>query len=208
MPLHLCAGVEYGEVRDAVLAQRKLTGDLQISLGSPLSDSPELLQRVFNVLSGEIAPASGKGGALILVAHGSRAEHENRVYGAASRLCRRQGCNMMLAFMNGKPDLHKVIDTCRAKGIGAVCLAPFMVAPGPKTIRTLTESSPGCWTYELERNGIGCRTVSLGLADYRDVVTAWIEAARKALNCGSQHDTLDSSCPQSSRPDPGRNSAN
>lgn len=71
--------------------------------------------------------------AIVLVDHGSRSAEANRVLGRVARLLRRRLPGRIVEFAHmelAAPSIADAIAACAARGVSAVVVHPFFLAPG------------------------------------------------------------------------------
>lgn len=182
-PLHLTAGMEYGELREAV--ERATDGSdalAQALIGQPLLGTPGLLGGILENLLAEIPVDDADREALVLVGHGTRHPKGQAALLSAADFCRGLDRRVLLGAIMPPPGVADVMRECREQGVRRAYLVPFTIAAGYSAERDIAGPGPESWRTALEREGIACVPVLRGLGEYDGIVELWLDTVAGMLD--------------------------
>ncbi|WP_170291501.1 sirohydrochlorin cobaltochelatase [Heliobacterium mobile] len=183
--LHVFPGREYCDLEEIVKSlQGMKTSDGPVFDRLVLSDS--LLhefndyQRACEAITGLI-PANSDEEALLLMGHGT--DHRAlSAFGCLNDLLRHQyrGKNVMLATVEGYPELQHALGDLVASGVKKVKLAPFLVVAGGHAQKDMAGDEPQSWKSQLEAKGFVVSAHMQGLGENDAIVNMMVDHLKKA----------------------------
>ncbi|MZP44364.1 cobalt chelatase [Heliobacterium gestii] len=185
--LHIFPGQEYSDLESVVKSlQDTKTSEGPVFDKLVLSDS--LLQE-FNdykragAAIANLIPENTSEEALLLMGHGT-GYRALSAYGCMNDVLRQQywGKNVMLATVEGYPELQHAMRDLAASGVKKVKLAPFMVVAGDHAQNDMAGDEPDSWKSQLEAKGYVVEAHMQGLGENDAVVKIMVDHLKKAWN--------------------------
>lgn len=173
--LHVIAGMEYDELREAVARFR--AGALhvrRVALGLPLLAAHDDLLAVRDALLAGLPARPAPGQAAIFIGHGNRRHPADLAYLAAAGVLGAAEFPLLLGTVRGKPDREDVVRQCRERGIRRAWLLPFTTLAGRTVREVVAEPGPANWPAALAAAGIATEVVMQGLLEYDGVSAVWL----------------------------------
>lgn len=176
--LHVVAGRDYEEFAADL---KEAAEGISLSLGRPLLDSPDDLERTARALLADPPPSRLPEEALVLMGHGT--DHPaGAAYADLARLLARTDPNLILGCLEGRfgPGIAQISDLLRERGVRRAWLRPFLALAGVHARRDLSGPEDSSWGSVLERAGVECRTDLRGLCQSPGLVEIWLDHLEKA----------------------------
>ncbi|MZP30991.1 cobalt chelatase [Heliobacterium undosum] len=187
--LHIFPGREYCDLEDIVRSLQVMkTSDgpvfdrlvLTDSLLHGFSDYQQACEAIASLI-----PENSDEEALLLMGHGT--DHRAlSAFGCFNDLLRHQyrGKNVMLATVEGYPELQHALRDLVASGVKKVKLAPFLVVAGGHAQKDMAGDEPHSWKSQLEAKGYEVSVHMQGLGENDAIVNMMVDHLKKARNQG------------------------
>ncbi|MDD2708504.1 MAG: sirohydrochlorin cobaltochelatase [Verrucomicrobiae bacterium] len=180
--LHVVAGIEYEELREAVrLFGNGPSAFNRITLGQPLLGGNDDLQRTAKALLAEIPKQRQSNEAVILMGHGTGKHPADLAYVAAAAVFNQLDRMTFLGTVEGSPSFETVAQQCKAAGVKKAWLMPFMAVAGDHARNDMSGDDKDSWKSLLAAQGIQSECVLKGIAEYDSVAAIWMDHLAEAI---------------------------
>ena len=179
--LHVIPGEEYENLKTTVEVFSGMPKGIdRIKLGKPLLYHQKDIEKLGDVLLGNLPKGMVEGDVVVYMGHGTR-HPANVYYPGMQYYFWQKNPNVFLATVEGYPDLNQVIGKLEARKVNKVWLLPFMTIAGDHVRNDMVGVEEDSWKSELEAKGYKVKAVLRGMADQDDVVRIWIEHLKEVL---------------------------
>jgi len=165
-PLFVAAGREYRSVLNSVESFKLQNNAMKISVGRPLLDSADGLDRFIEALINVLPLERTKDEAIVLMGHNDSGGSNDRIFKALAGLLKERDRLIFTATLKGALDFDSVRRDMIACGVQKAYLMPLMIAAGAHAVKDLAGDGEAAWRVRLERDGIKCVPVLKGLGEY------------------------------------------
>lgn len=179
-PLHLVGGYEHESLCRQVAAWQEDHPEVAASVGAPLLQDTEAIQRVLAVMKEAEEDLLEPGETGVWVAHGSEMPH----YDAYRRLSEMGDATtppLRIGFLSGGRTVEGCIPLLAGGGKTAVCLVPFFALAGNHAVQDLGGGSPDSWQSRLKEAGFTCRLHQSGMLENETFAAMWLDRLERVL---------------------------
>ena len=166
LPLFVAAGREYHSVLNSVESFKLQNNAMKISVGRPLLDSANDLDRFIEALINVLPLERTKDEAIVLMGHNDSGGSNDRIFSALASALKERDRLIFTATLKGTLDFDSVRRDMMACGVKKAYLMPLMIAAGAHALKDLAGDGETAWRVRLERDGIKCVPVLKGLGEY------------------------------------------
>ncbi len=179
--LHSIPGEEYSKLLQIAQAFEGMPDGIErISVGKPLLSSTQDIQTVAAALLSNIPKSRKKDEAVLFMGHGTH--HPGNVYYAAlQHVFSLKDSNVLVATVEGWPELDDVLVQLKARKIKKVYLMPFMSVAGDHARNDMAGDEADSWKSVLNANGIDTVCILKGTAEFEDMLDIWMAHLKIAL---------------------------
>jgi sirohydrochlorin cobaltochelatase len=179
--LHTIRGEEYDDLAKTVQAFQYLPeGFEKIAVGAPLLSTEEDMKRVSEAILVNIPSKRGKKDAVVLMGHGTP-HPSNAFYAALLFHLQLKDPLVFMGTVEGYPDLDLVTSMLKGKDVRTAWLIPFMSVAGDHAMNDMAGPEEDSWKSKLEKEGISCKPVMKGTAEYDNMVDIWMDHLKAAM---------------------------
>lgn len=186
-PLHIIAGREYEQLKQAVDAFAADNRLLKVILGKPvlssageMPDSETDYVRAVKALTCQLPPLSGDE-AVVLMGHGSR-HPGNMAYAVLQQKFDEAGMPVYIGTVEATPTLADIMVRLRAGNIKRVILMPFMLVAGGHAQNDLAGDDDDSWKVQLQNAGYEVAVYMHGLGESPAYQNIYVRNVAAALN--------------------------
>ena len=183
-PLHVVPGWEWKKVLRAVRQQRHQFA--RVALGRPLlffsrgEQTPDDYRVAVEALSAQL-PRLEEDQGVLLMAHGS-SDPANASYPLLERILHESGFpNVLLASVEGYPELADVLPVLKRRRLRELTLMPFMVVAGDHVRNDMAGEGEDSWINQLEREGYRVKVYLKGLGENEKVQEIYVRHLEEAV---------------------------
>ncbi len=179
--LHSIPGEEYSKLLQIAQAFEGMPdGIKRISVGKPLLSSTDDIQAVADILLSNIPKSRKKDEAVLFMGHGTH--HPGNVYYAAlQHVFSLKDSNVLVATVEGWPELDDVLPQLKARNIKKAYLMPFMSVAGDHARNDMAGDEADSWKSVLNTNGVDTVCILKGTAEFEGVLDVWMAHLKSAL---------------------------
>ncbi|MEI8246379.1 MAG: sirohydrochlorin cobaltochelatase [Lentisphaerota bacterium] len=163
-PLFVAAGLEYNSVLSSVESLQRL--NMRISVGRPLLDSVDDLDRFIEVLINVLPLERTTDEAIVLMGHNNADGCSDQIFNALADALKQRDRLIFTATLKGALDFDSVRRELTVCGVRKAYLLPLLIAAGNHALKDLAGGGEAAWRVRLERDGIKCATALKGLGEY------------------------------------------
>lgn len=178
-PLHVIAGVEYDQVRDAAAEAGR--GFERLALGKPLLAAVADLDRVAAALTALPGKDRQADDALVVMGHGSVDHPADLAYVAADAVLRRRDPRARLATVEDTLPFDALLADLQTLKARRAWLLPLMAVAGDHAKNDLAGPEPESWASRLKVAGIEPLPLLRGLAGEPAVAAVWLDHLEVAV---------------------------
>ena len=179
-PLHLIAGVEYGDILSTAGQMRAGGRFAALTIGRPLlTEQPEDVRRVAEALLAGLPGERRPDAAVLFMGHGSRHPSEER-YEALSCFLRERDPRVFMGTLNGAVRLENILP--QLSGVERVWLLPLLAVVGRHTLEDMAGTSETSWRSRLLAEGIPCVPILRGMTEYEGLLDVWADHLTAAMS--------------------------
>lgn len=178
--LHSIPGEEFSELEETVARFQGMPKGLRrITLGRPLLDSPQDVQRAAAVLL-EAYGHRREGEAVLFMGHGTH-HSGNAMYPALQYHLWMLDKGAFVATVEGAPSLDDVLPLLARDRIRSVRLVPLMAVAGDHAHNDMAGTEEDSFASRIKAQGMGSAPVLQGLAETPAVAAIWLDHLREAM---------------------------
>ena len=183
-PLHLIAGLEYGDiVHEATrLVQEGLFAGLRV--GCPLLDDscrPDAMEKVTRALLAGIPAEREADDPVLFMGHGSRHAAESW-YAELDRRAASLDPRVFVGTMSGTTRLEQLLPRLTAAPSRRVWLLPLLAVVGRHALNDMAGDDPTSWRSRLEAAGFDCHPILRGLVEQEACARLWADCLGRAMD--------------------------
>jgi sirohydrochlorin cobaltochelatase len=173
--LHVISGKEHHDLTvNCRLFGRMHGGFHQVMMGLPLLGTGDDMKRVSTALLSAIPRERKPQEAVIFMGHGSP-HPANACYTALMYHLQQTDPGIFVGTMGGFPGIESICDSLRKQKITSAYLLPCLAVVGKHTLKDMAGDNEQSWKTVLEKQGISCKPVLKGLAEYDAIVDIWVD---------------------------------
>lgn len=183
-PLHVVPGYEWKKVLRAVRQHRHQFA--RVALGRPLlffsrgEQTPDDYRAAVEALSTQL-PRLEEDQGVLLMAHGS-SDPANAGYPLLERVLHESGFpNVLLASVEGYPELADVLPALKRRRLRELTLMPFMVVAGEHARSDMAGEEEDSWVNQLRREGYGVKVYLRGLGENEKFQEIYVKHLEEAI---------------------------
>lgn len=179
-PTHLMAGLEYG---DLVNAMEQYSGMFEhTAIGAPLLASQADIQAVMQAIVDATAEYDNEETAICFMGHGTTAD-SNQVYTQMQQTLIQAGhTNYFIGTVEASPTLDDVLAMVQQGTYRRVVLLPLMIVAGDHANHDMAGEEEGSWKSVFEAAGYEVLTVVEGLGQLQSIQRLFIEHTQRAMD--------------------------
>jgi sirohydrochlorin cobaltochelatase len=183
LSLHVIPGKEFHDLyRNAELYGRMTGGFKHIVVARPLLSSHDDMAKVAKALLQRIPPERRPEDGVIFIGHGSQKHPADAVYAAMNHVFQDLASNVFVGAVQGYPSSDNMLPKLTEKGIKKVYLIPFMAVAGDHAHKDMAGDQPDSWKSVLNKNGMECEPIQVGIAEHPEVVDVWLDHLRDVFS--------------------------
>ncbi|MBL7115993.1 MAG: sirohydrochlorin cobaltochelatase [Kiritimatiellae bacterium] len=183
LSLHMAPGMEYSELKDAVIGASDRDREFErTTISAPLLSCSDDVDKMVSALLDSIPADVAQGDGVLFVAHGSRRAEAQEHYRAADAACRRLDRPVFLGTMIPQANRGEMLWACHEAGVRRVFLVPFMIAAGFSAREEIAGTGVETWQTAVEAAGMTCCPVLRGVGECEGVVDVWLDRVQALLN--------------------------
>ena len=173
--LHVIAGKEHHDLSiNCLLFGRMRGGFRQVLMGLPLLASGDDMEKVAAALLSAVPRERKPQEAVIFMGHGSP-HPANACYTALMYHLQQADPLTFVGTMNGRPGIADICDSLLKQKIASAYLLPCLAVVGNHTLKDMAGDNETSWKSVIEKQGLVCKPVLKGLAEYDAIVDIWVD---------------------------------
>lgn len=179
-PLHIIPGHEYEKILSAISIYKSKFNKIQII--QPLIYNDIDYSEIILAMEKELNELINNYDTVLYMGHGT-SHYSNACYSRLQLQFEVQKKKMLIANVEGYPDLEWGIEKLRAKKANKILLMPFMMVAGEHTKNDMMGDDSDSWVNILKRKGFKVDVIPKGLGEYKTIRELIIKnSTRKQLN--------------------------
>lgn len=180
--LHLIPGAEYEALVEEARLAEKDGGPSRISVGLPLLQSPEDVERTALALLDHLPKERSREDAVVCMGHGTW--HPGSVsYQALAESVAARDRNIFIGTLEGEHDIAHLLPEVQKAGAKTVWLLPLLSVIGKHAEKDMAGAHPESWRSRIEEaTGAVCRPVLTGTVEYQGFAKIWLAHLATALD--------------------------
>lgn len=180
--LHTIPGEEFhGLLATARSFEGMPKGMRRISVGAPMLSTAHDCLRAAKALINAAPKARKPGEALVFMGHGTP-HPANIYYPGMQYYMSTLDSNAIVGTVEGAPSLDDVVAELKARKITTAWLMPLMSVAGDHARNDMAGNEDDSWKSVLQAQGITCRPVLKGTAEYEPLAAIWVDHLREAMS--------------------------
>jgi sirohydrochlorin cobaltochelatase len=173
--LHVIAGKEHHDLTvNCRLFGRMHGGFQKVKIGLPLLGTEDDMEKVSAALISAVPRERKPKEAVIFMGHGSP-HPANACYTALMYHLQQADPNLFVGTMSGRFGIAGICARLGKQVITSTYLLPCLAVVGNHTLKDMAGDNAHSWKSILEKNGISCKPVLKGLAEYDAIVDIWVD---------------------------------
>ena len=178
-PTHVIRGIEYDQLKEAVLERRSQFEQVQI--GTPLLTTSEDTDEVLQAVMAEIGTIE-KEEAVVFMGHGTPHD-SNSVYTELDQRLKKLGYpQVFMGTVEAEPTIQDLVKEVSAFQPSKIYMTPFMIVAGDHAHNDMAGDSPDSWVCQFENAGFEVCPIIKGLGEYPGIRRMYVEHAQKAID--------------------------
>jgi sirohydrochlorin cobaltochelatase len=183
--LHVISGKEHHDLTvNCRLFGQMHGGFRQVMMGLPLLGSEDDMEKVSAALLAAIPGERKPQEAVIFMGHGSP-HPANACYTALMYHLQQSDPCIFVGTMSGFPGIAGICDSLQKREITSAYLLPCLAVVGKHTLKDMAGDHESSWQSVLEKQGISCKPVLKGLAEYDAIVDIWVDHLKATVGAFS-----------------------
>ncbi len=186
--LHLIAGEEFDELSDMVAEVEKKHEGIHISLGRPLLDTDQDLQRMADALTKIFSREKESGDPLIFMGHGTPKHVNDKKYRELGEIFKNVAPDFYVGTVEGHVTIEDVLVDLDSTALSKnVTVTPLMSIAGNHANKDMNgvsgakDKKDQSWRERLQAKGYKVTAIMKGLGDYPEIRALWLDHLKRSI---------------------------
>ena len=183
--LHIISGKEHHDLTiNCHLFGQMRGGFRQVMMGLPLLGTGDDMEKVTAALVSAVPQERKPQEAVIFMGHGSP-HPANACYTALMYHLQQLDSNIFVGTMSGRPGIADICASLQKQKITSAYLLPCLAVVGNHTLKDMAGDNENSWKSIIEKNGVSCKPILKGLAEYDTIVDIWLDHLKTVVGAFS-----------------------